>query len=195
MRFAGALLLIALLASCGGSQAPVGALDLQALRGQWVVINYWAQWCKPCIKEIPELNELDQEFDRVTVLGVNYDGETGEELAAQIEKLGVAFTTLAQDPSATLGVPRPVVLPTSDSTCRAVFCRSERPLVLSDRGALAAECRSACSVIVLDGVRPARGLVLRPIARGEVASASGRDAVPLRPAGGITWPRSIRIGT
>ncbi len=113
MRFASALLLIALLASCGGSQAPVGALDLQALRGQWVVINYWAQWCKPCIKEIPELNELDQEFEGVTVLGVNYDGETGEELAAQIEKLGVAFTTLAQDPSAALGVPRPVVLPTT----------------------------------------------------------------------------------
>jgi thiol-disulfide isomerase/thioredoxin len=113
MRLASTLLLITFLASCGGSQAPAGALDLQALRGQWVVINYWAQWCKPCIKEIPELNELDREFDGVTVLGVNYDGETGEELAAQIEKLGVAFTTLSEDPSAVLGVPRPVVLPTT----------------------------------------------------------------------------------
>ena len=107
------LLLASCLAACGGSQVPVGALDLQSLRGQWVVINYWAQWCKPCIKEIPELNELDREFTGVTVLGVNYDGATGEELVAQIDKLGVSFTTLAEDPAAVLGVPRPVVLPTT----------------------------------------------------------------------------------
>ena len=28
-------------------------------RGQWVLVNYWAEWCKPCLEEIPELNELD----------------------------------------------------------------------------------------------------------------------------------------
>ena len=103
-----------LLAACGGAPPPPPAeLRLEQLRGQWVVINYWAEWCKPCLAEIPELNELDQHYADVTVLGVNYDGESGEALAAQVEKLGVEFHTLARDPAAELGVARPAVLPTT----------------------------------------------------------------------------------
>lgn len=101
------------LCACGEGQKTTGELQLDALRGQWVVINYWAQWCKPCIREIPELNALDQRYPRVTVLGVNYDGATGEELEQQLHKLGVAFTMLSADPARQLGVPRPVVLPTT----------------------------------------------------------------------------------
>ncbi len=78
-----------------------------------MVINYWAKWCKPCIKEIPELNELNQSYSEVTVVGVNYDGATGESLATQVEQLGIEFTILAQDPAAELNQPRPVVLPTT----------------------------------------------------------------------------------
>ena len=86
---------------------------LEDLRGQWVVINYWAQWCKPCIEEIPQLNTLDREYAQVTVLGVNYDGASGEELEQQRQQLGVTFTSLQNDPAEQLGKPRPVVLPTT----------------------------------------------------------------------------------
>src|SRR5690554_8199665 len=48
-------------------------------RGQWVLVNYWAEWCKPCLEEIPELNELDKAPD-IAVLGVNFDGVTGAPL-------------------------------------------------------------------------------------------------------------------
>ena len=34
--------------------------NLANLNGNWVVINYWADWCAPCIKEIPELNALNE---------------------------------------------------------------------------------------------------------------------------------------
>ncbi|RLA48743.1 MAG: TlpA family protein disulfide reductase [Gammaproteobacteria bacterium] len=88
-------------------------MNLEQLHGQWVVINYWAQWCKPCIKEIPELNNLNRQYRQVTVLGVNYDGATGQELEQQLEKLGIAFATLPDDPARQLGAPRPVVLPTT----------------------------------------------------------------------------------
>ena len=30
--------------------------NLAKLNGKWIVVNYWADWCAPCIKEIPELN-------------------------------------------------------------------------------------------------------------------------------------------
>ncbi|MBN7798481.1 TlpA family protein disulfide reductase [Parahaliea mediterranea] len=103
---------IALLAACGEAPAPGNHPTLESLRGQWVVVNYWAKWCKPCIEEIPELNRLDREHDDIAVLGVNYDGLTGEALTAQVQELGVDFPTVA-DPAAQLGSPRPTVLPTS----------------------------------------------------------------------------------
>jgi thiol-disulfide isomerase/thioredoxin len=107
------LALILALPACSASNETTDPISLAQLRGQWVVINYWAKWCKPCIKEIPELNALDQQHAQVTVLGVNYDGATGAELDLQLSQLGVEFATLTTDPAATLGIPRPVVLPTT----------------------------------------------------------------------------------
>lgn len=105
-------LMLLILTACSPAENPSGTLQLDELHGQWVVINYWAIWCKPCIQEIPELNKL-AELPQVTVLGVNYDGISGEELDQQLEKLGVTFRTLETDPAAQLGMARPVVLPTS----------------------------------------------------------------------------------
>lgn len=99
-----------LLSACGSEQKPdPDSLDTT---GRWTFVNYWAQWCKPCIKEIPELNTLHQR-EGVRVLGVNYDGAEGEELQSQLEKLGVEFPTLATDPAPRYGIDRPQVLPTT----------------------------------------------------------------------------------
>ncbi len=107
------LALMLTLAGCGREPADGRPLALEDFRGRWLVINYWAEWCTPCIAEIPELNALDQAYPDVAVVGVNFDGATGEELAAQLDKLGVAFPTLPADPAATLGIARPAVLPTT----------------------------------------------------------------------------------
>jgi thiol-disulfide isomerase/thioredoxin len=105
------LALVFVLAGCSDPRS--GTVHLEDYRGQWVVINYWAEWCKPCATEIPELNALAGTYPEVAVLGVNFDGAVGEELAAQERRLGVAFPTLASDPAADLGVARPAVLPTT----------------------------------------------------------------------------------
>ncbi len=113
MRFFSYLLLGLALSACNQSSSLTRPLDLPSLKGQWVLINYWAQWCSPCIKEIPELNRFDAERPDVTVLGVNYDGALGEELQTQLDKFGAAFPTLSPDPGPQLGIPRPSVLPTT----------------------------------------------------------------------------------
>lgn len=49
-----------------------GTFDLSAQRGKWVVVNWWATWCTPCIKEIPDLNALASRDD-VEVLGLDFE--------------------------------------------------------------------------------------------------------------------------
>lgn len=104
------IFILVLLLAC--SEQPSAPEPLDTYRGQWLVINYWASWCKPCITEVPELNKLDAEHNNITVLGVNYDGATGEELKSQESRLNIRFPTIPA-PHNELALPAPQVLPTS----------------------------------------------------------------------------------
>ena len=84
------------------------------LQGKWMVINYWATWCKPCIEEIPELNQFAHEqADKVVLFGVEYDQHQGEKLQQNIAKLGIEFPVILNDPSTLLGFDKPHALPTT----------------------------------------------------------------------------------
>ena len=47
--------------------------NLEQYQGQWVVVNYWATWCPPCIVEMPELQDFhDANKDKnAIVIGIN----------------------------------------------------------------------------------------------------------------------------
>ena len=85
-------------------------LEWESLRGHWVLVNYWAEWCKPCLEEIPELNELDRSGS-VVVLGVNFDEVKGEQLIDLGERMGIDYGMLEEDPGPTFGWQLPVGLP------------------------------------------------------------------------------------
>ena len=80
--------------------------------GKILVINYWATWCSPCRKEIPELNELEHQLsNRLDVIGVNYDGVVGEQLLQEMQKLGIEFDNLYADPRSIWSLEPVTVLP------------------------------------------------------------------------------------
>ena len=89
-----------------------GSVRFEDLRGKVVLVNYWAEWCKPCREEIPELNAFqDSHGDRVQLLAVNFDGVTGELLQQQAKALGIGFPVLAEDPRGKFAVKPSGVLP------------------------------------------------------------------------------------
>ena len=92
-----------------------GSVDLERWQGRWLIVNYWAEWCAPCRMEIPELNELYENYGerQLLVVGVNYDGLQGESLSQVIDKMDIGFPVLESDPREIWAVEQPQVLPTT----------------------------------------------------------------------------------
>lgn len=84
------------------------------LEEKWQLINYWATWCGPCRKEIPEFNEIANDFaEAVVVFGVNFEPVDRATNQEHIDKMGIEFPVYAEDPYEYFNVDRPVVLPTT----------------------------------------------------------------------------------
>ena len=83
--------------------------DLAAHRGKWVVVNYWATWCRPCLEEMPELSALDAMREHVEVVGLAYEEIEPEALRAFLEKRPVVYPVAivdVYDPPADFPAPR-----------------------------------------------------------------------------------------
>jgi len=107
-----------LLSACSNSRDTVQDIQGKTYNleqpGYWTLINYWAFWCKPCRKEVPELNEFAAANpNTVRIWAVNFDGVQGEELKKEAEQLGFRFPVLVDDPGAHWQVEKPNVLPTT----------------------------------------------------------------------------------
>ena len=91
LRFLSIVLLV-LITSCGDTPSSSKTPKAQLPEGKLSVINFWAVWCKPCIKEIPELNTLANKRSDIEVFGINFDGIEGDELQQEITKFDIQYT-------------------------------------------------------------------------------------------------------
>ena len=85
--------------------------NLSKLEGNWIVINYWADWCAPCIKEIPELNEFAKENKDIFVFTFNFDQLDQEDLAPVAKKFNIEVPSLVTHPRDIWGIQTPPAVP------------------------------------------------------------------------------------
>ena len=89
-------------------------VSLSDYRQKWVVLNYWATWCAPCRKEIPDLISLHEARDDVVVLGLAFEDTEMENFDEFLEEFHPSYPILLVDvyaPPEPFGAPR--VLPTT----------------------------------------------------------------------------------
>ena len=90
------------------------AVSLVEFRPKWVVLNYWATWCAPCRKEIPDLSALNVARDDVVVLGLAYEDTDIEDFDEFLEEFQPSYRILLVDvyaPPEPFGAPK--ALPTT----------------------------------------------------------------------------------
>jgi peroxiredoxin len=89
-------------------------LSLSSLKGKVVIVDFWAQWCEPCKKELPQLEKLAKEFasKNVVILAVNLD-KSKDNAKRLAQQLGLTLPVLldpAGSVAATYDLPK---MPTS----------------------------------------------------------------------------------
>lgn len=90
------------------------SLKFSALKGKWVVLNYWAKWCASCLKEIPQLNAFSQNYAKtVAVIGVSFDDLSAEQLKQLSTQLNIQYPLLVDKPNDYLHIGVISVVPTT----------------------------------------------------------------------------------
>jgi cytochrome c biogenesis protein CcmG/thiol:disulfide interchange protein DsbE len=88
-------------------------VSLEALRGKPVVLNFFASWCGPCIREMPALQAMSERYKgRVHFVGITFN-DRRDAARGVLERTGVGYAA-AFDPSSDLAVDYAVrVMPTT----------------------------------------------------------------------------------
>lgn len=75
--------------------------SLADFRGRWVLVNLWATWCGPCVREMPSLDRLQARFGgRLTVVAISEDRSGAQVVDPFRQKLGLTNLALYLDPKA-----------------------------------------------------------------------------------------------
>lgn len=89
--------------------------DLSAYKGQWVLVNFWATWCPPCLEEIPEFAALysARKGRDLMVIGIAVDFDDKRQVFQFAEKQGMTYPLVLGDENSTARFGKINVLPTT----------------------------------------------------------------------------------
>ncbi|WP_232297854.1 TlpA disulfide reductase family protein [Nitrosospira sp. NpAV] len=72
-------------------------LTLSDYKGKWVLINFWATWCPPCLKEIPDLVSLYESRKDVVVIGIAMDYQNPQTVLKYADSLSISYPIVFGD--------------------------------------------------------------------------------------------------
>lgn len=116
--FAGTLAAFLVAWSCTAQAAGFDVVDTQGhhhrladYKGRWVVVNFWATWCMPCVEEIPELAAFARAHPNVVVIGVALDAADPDTVKRFALKHGMAYPLVIGDDAVERQLGSQVALP------------------------------------------------------------------------------------
>ena len=118
-RLGGLLGALAALAASPGAQAfdltdtSGKPQKLADFKGRWVVLNFWATWCVPCIQEIPDIAAFRKDHRDVVVIGVAIDAEDAAKVRAFAAKVGHDYPLVLSNDAVEKQLGAPRALPTT----------------------------------------------------------------------------------
>ena len=89
--------------------------QLSQYKGKWVLVNYWATWCPPCLEEVPDLVNLydKRKHKDLMVLGVVFDYKDTKEVALYVDDMLMSYPIVLGDSRVTSQIGSAEVLPTT----------------------------------------------------------------------------------
>jgi thiol-disulfide isomerase/thioredoxin len=89
--------------------------QLSQYKGKWVLVNYWATWCPPCLEEVPDLvNLYDYRKQKdLMILGVVFDYKDVKEVTAYVDDMLMSYPIILGDDAVTAQIGAAEVLPTT----------------------------------------------------------------------------------
>lgn len=86
---------------------------LAGYKGRWVVVNYWATWCPPCLEEIPDLIALHEQRKDMVILGIALEYKDAKEVRTFVEDNLMSYPVILGDDKLVQQIGPADVLPTT----------------------------------------------------------------------------------